>query len=107
MKVFKIIIASLVLIILIVSIFYVSNQSQVDRFIGTWLSDDNVQMIFYSNGSYSIPPDIYGTFSIHDSTIHFTVVGGMPYTRDYNFSTDYTILTILNPEGNDLILIKQ
>lgn len=107
MNKYLVILGIVVLTIAIVSAVYFLSQVESDRFVGTWMSDDNVQMIFYSNGSYAVPPAIYGTYSIQDGKLRFTVVGGMPYTRDYEFSNDYQTLTIINPEGDDAILIKQ
>jgi hypothetical protein len=107
MNKYLVILGIAVLIIAVVLTVYFLNQAESDRFVGTWMSDDNVQMIFYSNGSYAVPPAIYGTYSIQDRTLRFTIVGGTPYTRDYDFSNNYQTLTIINPEGDDAILIKQ
>ena len=96
-----------VLIIVVVFTAYFLNQDESDRFVGTWKSDDGLQMNFYPNGSYSVPPTIYGKYSIKDGKLQFSVDGGTPYTRDYEFSNNYQILTIINPDGDDAILIKQ
>ena len=41
-----------VLIIVVVFTAYFLNQDESDSFVGTWKSDDGLQMNFYSNGSY-------------------------------------------------------
>ncbi len=96
-----------VLIIVVVFTVYFLNQNESDRFVGTWKSDDGLQMNFYSNSSYFVTPTIYGKYSIKDGKLQLSVDGGTPYTIDYDFSNDYQTLTIINPDGDDAILIKQ
>jgi hypothetical protein len=64
-------------------------------------------MNFYSNSSYFVTPTIYGKYSMNDGKLQLSVDGGTPYTMDYEFSNDYQTLTIINPDGDDAILIKQ
>ena len=96
-----------VLIIAVVFTVYFLNQGESYRFVGTWKSDGGLQMNFYSNGSYFVTPTIYGKYPIKDGKLQLSVDGGTPYTRDYEFSNGYQTLTIINPNGDDAILIKQ
>jgi hypothetical protein len=86
--------------------------SEIDRFIGTWETEQGLTLIFYSDGTCSMAGlfDGSGTWELDNGSILITLLlqGGKNYmSYNYHFSDNYTTLTLTDAGDREWIYIKQ